>query len=248
MVHSGFQAATPGRRHRLKRQCLQMDRALGPSLAAAELPFSISPATTRKKSKYFRPATSNSALQKFRTISPTSTRVTMSSNIGEIAQLLDATLDPSKHRKGTDRGSNNTDKKQTSVLTRPTAESALKQESTKPGYSLNLLNIVASEPLPATTRLSASLAFKNFIRTNYVVRRELLEHGHIDWEANMRQDEEGNYKLPLQEVSTIKQQLVGLMITSPSPIRTQLGEAISLIADSDFWRRWDTLVTVSSLL
>lgn len=33
------------------------------------------------------------------------------------------------------------------------------------------------------------------------------------------------------------------MILSPPNIRTQLGEAISVIADSDFWRRWETLVT-----
>ena len=35
------------------------------------------------------------------------------------------------------------------------------------------------------------------------------------------------------------------MIASPSNVQTQLGEAISVIADSDFWRRWDTLTEVS---
>jgi exportin-2 (importin alpha re-exporter) len=103
-----------------------------------------------------------------------------------------------------------------------TAETALKLEEKKPRYSLTLLNIVASEPLPLKTRLAAALAFKNFIRLNYV-------------------DEAGNYKLPVDEVATIKQELVGLMIASPPSIQSQLGEAISLIADSDFWRRWDTL-------
>lgn len=32
------------------------------------------------------------------------------------------------------------------------------------------------------------------------------------------------------------------MILCPATIQTQLGEAISIIADSDFWERWDTLV------
>lgn len=32
------------------------------------------------------------------------------------------------------------------------------------------------------------------------------------------------------------------MISVPAGIQTQLGEAISVIADSDFWERWDTLV------
>lgn len=126
----------------------------------------------------------------------------MAADIGHIAQLLDATLDPQQHKK---------------------AENALKQEEKKPQYSLQLLNIVAAKPLAAKTRLAAALAFKNFIRLNYV-------------------DEEGNYKLPLDEVATIKQELVGLMISSPPNIQTQLGEAISIIADSDFWERWNTLI------
>ncbi|KAJ9143752.1 Chromosome segregation protein [Pleurostoma richardsiae] len=125
----------------------------------------------------------------------------MAADIGHIASLLDATLDPQQHRK---------------------AEVALKQEERKAQYSLQLLNIVASKPLPVKTRLAAALAFKNFIRLHYV-------------------DEDGNYKLPLEEVATIKQELVGLMISAPPNIQTQLGEAISIIADSDFWERWDTL-------
>ncbi|EGU82190.1 hypothetical protein FOQG_00380 [Fusarium oxysporum f. sp. raphani 54005] len=125
----------------------------------------------------------------------------MAADIGQIAQLLDATLDPTEHRK---------------------AETALKQEATKPQYSLSLLNIVNSDTLPPKTRLAAALAFKNFIRTNYV-------------------DEEGNYKLPQDEVQVIKERLIGLMISSPPNIQAQLGDAISVIADSDFWRRWDTL-------
>ncbi|KAK5993295.1 Importin alpha re-exporter [Cladobotryum mycophilum] len=125
----------------------------------------------------------------------------MAADIGHISQLLQATLDPEQHRK---------------------AEAALKQEATKPQYSLTLLNIVNSASLHVNTRLSAALVFKNFIRTNYV-------------------DAEGNYKIPQDEVQTIKERLLGLMISSPSNIQTQLGEAISIIADSDFWERWDTL-------
>lgn len=56
------------------------------------------------------------------------------------------------------------------------------------------------------------------------------------------QDEDGNYKLPQNEVAAIKQELIGLMISVPPSMQTQLGDAISVIADSDFWERWDTLV------
>jgi exportin-2 (importin alpha re-exporter) len=123
------------------------------------------------------------------------------SQVGQIAQLLDATLDRSQHRK---------------------AEAALKQEAQKQNYSLNLLSIVQSTSLPPKTRLAAALAFKNFIRTSYV-------------------NEDGEYKLPLDEVKVIKEQLIGLMISCPPSIQTQLGESISIIADSDFWTRWETL-------
>ncbi|KAI0593042.1 chromosome segregation protein [Biscogniauxia sp. FL1348] len=126
----------------------------------------------------------------------------MAADIGHIAQLLDATLDPTKHRK---------------------AETALKVEEKKPQFSLSLLKIVATESLEPKIRLSGALCFKNFIRHNYV-------------------DEDRNYKLPIDEVNTIKQELIGLMIACPPTIQTQLGEAISIIADSDFWDRWDTLV------
>lgn len=37
------------------------------------------------------------------------------------------------------------------------------------------------------------------------------------------------------------------MIMSPANIQTQLGEAISVIADSDFWKRWDTLIPVGTI-
>ncbi|KAI0379999.1 Cse1-domain-containing protein [Hypomontagnella monticulosa] len=126
----------------------------------------------------------------------------MASDLGQIAQLLDATLDPVKHKK---------------------AEAALKLEEKKPQFSLQLLKIVATENLEPKIRLAGALCFKNFIRLNYV-------------------DEEGGYKLPVEEVATIKQELIGLMISCPSNIQTQLGEAISIIADSDFWQKWDTLV------
>lgn len=49
------------------------------------------------------------------------------------------------------------------------------------------------------------------------------------------------------EVVAIKRELIGLMISVPSGIQSQLGDAISVIADSDFWQRWDTLIDVCGL-
>lgn len=111
----------------------------------------------------------------------------------------------------------------TARLTFSTAEQSLKQEQEKPGFSLALLQIVATDSFPQTTRLAGALFFKNFIRRNWV-------------------DEEGNHCLPRDEVATIKNELIGLMVTVPTSIQAQLGDAISVIADSDFYKRWDTLV------
>lgn len=53
--------------------------------------------------------------------------------------------------------------------------------------------------------------------------------------------------MPPDEVQEIKQRLIGLMISCPANVQSQLGEAISIIADSDFWRRWETLTQVGPL-
>ncbi|KAF2263655.1 Cse1-domain-containing protein [Lojkania enalia] len=125
-----------------------------------------------------------------------------STDIARTSQLLEASLDPRQNKQ---------------------AEAAIVQEETKPGFSLTLLQIVASNALPATVRLASALYFKNFIKRNWV-------------------DEDGNYKLPQDEVAAIKRELIGLMVSVPPNLQSQLGEAISVIADSDFWQRWDTLV------
>ncbi|MCJ1418218.1 importin-alpha export receptor [Xylographa parallela] len=103
------------------------------------------------------------------------------------------------------------------------AELTLRHDEQKPGYSVCLLQIVAADAFSNTVRLASALCFKNFLRRNWT-------------------DEEGNHKLPQNEVATIKQELVGLMISVPPNIQSQLGDAVGIIADSDFWERWDTLV------
>ncbi|OCK79588.1 Cse1-domain-containing protein [Lepidopterella palustris CBS 459.81] len=123
-------------------------------------------------------------------------------DVQAIAHLLELSLDPRQNKQ---------------------AEAAIALESQKPGFSLTLLQIVASQTAPSTIRLASTLYFKNFIRRNWT-------------------DEDGNHKLPEDEVVAIKRELIGLMTSVPSNMQAQLGEAVSVIADSDFWERWDTLV------
>ncbi|KAH0557015.1 hypothetical protein GP486_005197 [Trichoglossum hirsutum] len=119
-----------------------------------------------------------------------------------VAQLLQATLDPRRNKQ---------------------AEQQLLQAERSSNFSLLLLQIVASDAYPYTTRLASALCFKNLIKRNWT-------------------DEDGNHKLPGPEVTAIKQELIGLMTTTPPGIQSQLGDAISVIADSDFWQRWESLV------
>jgi len=148
----------------------------------------------------------------------------MADGLGTVAQILEASLDPRQNKQGKQDMESDT-LIFLGLLIAILAEIALRQEEKKPGFSLSLLQITASATYPYNTRLAAALCFKNFIKRNWT-------------------DEDGNYKLQLDEVATIKRELIALMISVPPGIQTQLGEAVSVIADSDFWERWDTLVDV----
>ncbi|KAF2168070.1 hypothetical protein M409DRAFT_21516 [Zasmidium cellare ATCC 36951] len=126
----------------------------------------------------------------------------MAVNIQSVAELLSASLDPRQNKQ---------------------AEQSLKAEETKPGFSLALLQITATESHPLQTRLASSLFFKNFVRRNWT-------------------NQDGEHLLPANEVTTIKHELIGLMVKVPPSLQAQLGDAISVIAESDFYEKWDTLV------
>lgn len=104
-----------------------------------------------------------------------------------------------------------------------TAEAAIRERESQPGFPLALLQLAATDSLPPNTRLASSLYFKNLIKRSWT-------------------DVDGNYGLPADEVQAIKKEIVGLMTQVPSNIQAQLGDAITVIAESDFWQRWDTLV------
>ncbi|RVD83340.1 uncharacterized protein DFL_007732 [Arthrobotrys flagrans] len=103
------------------------------------------------------------------------------------------------------------------------AEKQLKSVETTPGFPLMLLRTVATPELPITVRLAGALFFKNLIRRSWT-------------------DEEGNHKFASSDVAAIKSELLGVMIQVPPNLQVQIGEAISVIADSDFYKKWDTLV------
>ena len=140
-------------------------------------------------------------------------------SLDALAQLLDASLDPRTNKEGKMTDITNMRR----LLTCLPAELKIRAEEKKQGFALQLLQITATDAFSYNTRLSSALFFKNFIKRHWI-------------------DVEGNYKLAQQDVTAIKTEIIGLMTNVPTGIQTQLGEAISVIADSDFWERWETLV------
>lgn len=72
-------------------------------------------------------------------------------------------------------------------------------------------------------RLAAAVFFKNLIKRRWT-------------------DEDGNYLLPASDVDGIKTSIVDFMIQLPPNLQVQVGEAISVIAESDFPDRWNNLI------
>lgn len=186
---------------------------------------------------------------------PNSTRpptsVTMAADIGQIAQLLNATLDPAQHRKGNRHtASRRPLPRCRKLINKPLcsrerpqagggqapvlAQLAQHCQLRYPAFQHQAFCCVGLQKLHPNQLRGASCDCEPPLHP--VHRRTEAEH--------VSQDEEGNYKIPQDEVTIIKERLIGLMISCPPSVQAQLGDAISVIADSDFWRRWDTLTQV----
>lgn len=109
------------------------------------------------------------------------------------------------------------------ATTSKSAERSLKTLEKQDGFGLTLLHVVASTNLPLPTRLAGALFFKNFIKRKWI-------------------DEDGNHMLPASNVELIKKEILPLMISLPNNLQIQIGEAISVIADSDFPSNWPSLL------
>jgi exportin-2 (importin alpha re-exporter) len=103
------------------------------------------------------------------------------------------------------------------------AEQNLKSIESQPGFSINLLHVIASTNLSISIRLAGALFFKNLIRRKWI-------------------DEDGNYHLPIDDINKIKSEILDVMIKLPNNLQVQIGESISLIAESDFPHNWPNLI------
>ncbi|SCU88032.1 LANO_0D00870g1_1 [Lachancea nothofagi CBS 11611] len=103
------------------------------------------------------------------------------------------------------------------------AEVNLKALESQNGFALTLMHVIASGNLPVATRLAGALFFKNLIKRKWI-------------------DENGAYQIADNDVEAVKREIVPLMIVLPGNLQVQIGEAISVIADSDFPQRWPNLL------
>lgn len=103
------------------------------------------------------------------------------------------------------------------------SEVELKSIESQEGFPLTLLHLVASQNLDISIRLAGALFFKNLIKRKWI-------------------DESGQYHLSLNDAKLIKAEIVGLMISLPDNLQVQIGEAISLIAESEFPELWPELL------
>mmetsp|Transcript_61393 Transcript_61393/g.73848 ORF Transcript_61393/g.73848 Transcript_61393/m.73848 type:complete len:977 (+) Transcript_61393:114-3044(+) len=107
---------------------------------------------------------------------------------------------------------------------RKDAERNLTEVQKLPGFSLQILNLVASVTNP-NIRLSAAVIFKNFVKHN--------------WDAN---SDSAAIEIGQSDRNTIKTHLVQLMCEVPVQVQKQCSESISLIAAVDFPMNWQSLL------
>lgn len=103
------------------------------------------------------------------------------------------------------------------------AEQTLKAMEIQVGFPISLLHVVANNNVGLSTRLAGALYFKNLVKRKWI-------------------DENGEYQISKGDIDMIKSEIVGLMIMLPDTLQIQIGESISLIAESEFPNLWSGLI------
>ncbi|KAK6200088.1 CAS specific exportin for Srp1p required for accurate mitotic chromosome segregation [Scheffersomyces amazonensis] len=103
------------------------------------------------------------------------------------------------------------------------AEIKLKSIESLPGFSITLLHVIDSTNIANEIRLAGALFFKNLVKRKWL-------------------NEDGHYLLPVDDVVKIRAEILDIMIKLPGNLQIQIGESITLIAESDFPQNWSTLI------
>lgn len=106
------------------------------------------------------------------------------------------------------------------------AEAALAEAADRPNYGLAVLRLVAEPAVDEQIRQSAAVNFKNHLKARWA----------------QQPDDPDRVVVPDSEKEQIKGLIVMLMVTSSPKIQAQLSEALTIIGNHDFPRRWPTLL------
>lgn len=98
----------------------------------------------------------------------------MAMDINRLAEVLKASLDPRTNKEGQSQHGGLADEKLMC-----TAERVLREEENKLGFSVTLLQIVATANYDDVTRLAGALYFKNFIKRWWTVCATVLRRRYI---------------------------------------------------------------------
>ncbi|KAL6747498.1 Cse1-domain-containing protein [Haematococcus lacustris] len=107
------------------------------------------------------------------------------------------------------------------------AEAHLKALAVQPGYSVSLLQLVASS-VDVAVRQAASVSFKNLVKSR--------------WVPSETDTYSGVQPLSAEEKAQIKASLPSLMLSTPPLVQAQLSEALALICSHDFPDAWPSLL------
>lgn len=106
------------------------------------------------------------------------------------------------------------------------AEAALAEAADRPNYGLAVLRLVAEPAVDEQIRQSAAVNFKNHLKARWA----------------QQPDEPDRVFVPDSEKEQIKGLIVRLMVTASPKIQAQLSEALTIIGNHDFPRKWPTLL------
>jgi exportin-2 (importin alpha re-exporter) len=114
-------------------------------------------------------------------------------------------------------------------LPRKAAEEFLQRAAVQPGFGLALLQLAAAPGVEEHVRQAAAVAFKNHIKFQWAPPE--ADSGAVQPPA-----------IGAPEKEQIKVAIVGVMLSQPPRIQSQLGEALALMAATDFPDRWPLLL------
>ncbi|KAH7622261.1 putative Exportin-2 [Nannochloris sp. 'desiccata'] len=111
------------------------------------------------------------------------------------------------------------------------AEAFLKAAQAKPGFGISILQIVTPDDTDIAVRQQGAVQFKNFVKYYWSPRDAAVVLG-------------GSAPITLtdEEKEQIKTHIIDLMLSAPPRVRSQLSEALTIISQHDFPRKWEGLL------